>query len=198
MARGLRKPTAIRPLTHVHRQPGAWYVAIQRKGRAFTDYFSDAVYGGRQRSLVAAQRFRDDLLLRIGPDTRVRRRPVLGRGSATGIVGVSLERTRVHGRVYESYTATWPDPEKGQARRRFLIQRYGRERALALAQEAREAGIAQNHARMLALQREQASQRLRQAPPMPRKVRDPLTRKGISMASRRPRRAIGRGRKRGA
>jgi len=164
-------------------------VTVLRRGRRFVGHFADAVWGGHQRALLAAQRFRDQLLLRVGPDTRVRRRKPKGTRSRTGVVGVSLERNVVGGRVYESYAAYWPDPEKGSGRRRFLVQRYGREQALALAIEAREAGVAHNHAHRLVRQREEATRRLQNAPPMPRQVKDPLSRQGISMARRRPRRA---------
>jgi hypothetical protein len=95
-------------------------------------------------------------------------------------VGVSLERYVVDGRVYDRYVAHWQDPEKGARRRRFLVGRYGKRQAFALAVEAREAGVAHNHAWLLARQREEARRRLREAPPLPRQVKDPRSRKGIS------------------
>lgn len=187
MGRGPRGPKGVGALTHMHREHGAWSVVVMRRGHRFADYFSDAVWGGRGRALVAAQRFRDQTLLRVGPDTRVRRRIPHGtRG--TGIPGVSLEHHVVEGRVYERYVASWQDAEEGCRRRRFLVQCYGKERALALAVDAREAGVAESHARQLARQREAAERRLRNAPPMPRQVKDPLSRKGISMARRRAKR----------
>jgi len=164
-------------------------VTVKRRGHNFGDYFPDAVWGGRDRALLAAQRFKDQLLLCIGPDTRVRRRSPKGSRNVTGVVGVNLERHVVKGRVYEYYLAQWQDPEKGTRRRRFLIDRYGKEQAFAFAMEAREAGVAHGHAHQLARQCEEATRRLQDAPPMPRQVKDPLSRKGISMARRRPRRA---------
>ena len=163
-------------------------MTVRRRGHNFGDYFPDAVWGGRDRALLAAQHFRDQLLLRIGPDTRVRRRSPKGTRNVTGVVGVRLERHVVEGRVYHRYVAHWPDPEKGTRRRRFLVERYGKEQARALAIEAREAGVAHSHAQQLARQCEEARRRLQEAPPMPRQVKDPLSRKGISMARRRPRR----------
>ena len=64
----------------------------------------------------------------------------------------------------------------------------GKEQARALAIEAREAGVAHSDALLMARQREEAGRRLQKAPPMPRQVKDPRSRKGISMARRRPRR----------
>jgi hypothetical protein len=104
------------------------------------------VWGGRAKALVAAQRYRDQLLRRIDPDTRVRRRAPKGSRSVTGIVGVSLEQHVVGGRTYQRYVANWQDPERGLQRRRFLSEHYGKERALALAIEAREAGVEHNRA----------------------------------------------------
>jgi hypothetical protein len=78
-------------------------VQVIRRGKVFADYFSDAVWGGRAKALVAAQRFRDELLLRIEPDTRVRRRAPKGIRCTTGAVGVSFERYVVDGRVYQRY-----------------------------------------------------------------------------------------------
>ena len=161
---------------------------VMRRGQNFADYFGDGVWGGRTRALLAAQHFRDQLLQRIGADTRERRQIPKGRRSKTGVVGVSLEPHVVDGRVYERYVAYWQDPEKGLRRRRFLVGHYGRDRALVLAIDARKAGVAHSHAYLLARQREEAARRLQKAAPMPRRVKDPLSRKGISMARRRPRR----------
>lgn len=72
------------------------------------------------------------------------------------MVGVSLELHVVDGLAYERYVACWQDPQQGLRRRRFLVERYGKERARALAIDAREMGVAQRHAQQLGLQREEA------------------------------------------
>ncbi len=189
MARDPRRPTRIGPLTNIHREPEGWSPNVRRAGRDFTDYFGDAVWGGRARALLAAQHFRDRLLQRIDPDTRVRRRPAKGRRSRNGVEGVSREPHWVDGRLYHRYVATWQDPVKGHQRRRFLVEHYGEEEARALAIDAREAGVARSRADWLARQREEAKRRLQKAAPLPRQVKDPRSRKGISMARRRSRRA---------
>ncbi len=188
MARPPRRPTQIGPSTNIHSEPEGWSVTVMRGGRTFSDYFGHAVWGGRARAFLAAQHFRDRLLKRIDPDSRVRRQAPKGRRSRTGVVGVSSERHLVDGRVYRRYVASWQDPEKGSQRRRFLVERYGEERALALAVEAREAGVARSKAYLKARQQEEAALRLQKAAPRPRPVKDPRSRKGISMARRRPRR----------
>ena len=188
MSRPRRRQVRIGPRTHIRREPEGWSVSVTRRDETYRDYFGDAVWGSRATSLLAAQHFRDRLLLRIDPDVRVRRRTPRGRSSRTGLVGVSLEWHVVEGRAYERYVACWPDLERGAQRRRFLVERYGRERARQLAIEARESGVRRFHAQQLARQREDARGRLQEAPPRPRPVKDPRSRKGISMARRgRPR-----------
>ena len=174
------------PLTNITRYEDdrAWYVHVERKGRLVSRWFADNVWGGRKNSLTAAQRFRDELLMQIEGDTRERRRPPKGTRSRTGEVGVSLERHRVGGRTYHRYVAGWKDASGRWMRRRFLVERYGKERAEALAIEARQAGVARTRRELQALQRAEAAARLRKAPPMPRQVKDPLSRKGIVMPRR--------------
>lgn len=155
MARGPRRLTRIGPLTNIHREPEGWSLRVRRGGHDFSDYFGDAVYGGRERALLAEQHARDELLRRIDPDQRVRRRMARGSWSKTGVVGVSREPYVVDGRRYHRYVAYWQDPEKGRPqRRRFLVEHYGEERAKALAIDAREAGVARGHAYLLARQQE--------------------------------------------
>ncbi len=186
MPRGSRRPMRVGPLTNIPREPEGWTLKVRRGGHDVIDYFGDAVYGGRQRALLAAQIERDELLRRIEPDQRVRRRTPKGSRSKTGIVGVNREGYMDDSRRYHRYVAHWQDPEKGRTqRRRFLVERYGEEPAKALAIDAREAGVARGRAYLLARQREEAKRRLRKAAPMPRPVKDPRSRKGISMARRR-------------
>jgi len=178
---------AIGPLTHITRGPGAWSVHLTRHGRAFSGWFADAVWGGRQRALVAAQYFRDELLMRVDPDTRVRRRPPKGTRRGTKLVGVRVEPHVVKGRAYSRAVGEWVNEDGTVRRRRFLVERYGLFQARHLAANARKAGVAETRRILLARQREEAARRLRNAPPKPRQVKDPRSRKGISMARRRPR-----------
>ena len=73
---------------------------VTRAGDTFADYFGDAVWGGRALALLAAQQFRDRLLRRIDPNSRVRRQVPKGIRSLTGVVGVGLEPHVVDGRAY--------------------------------------------------------------------------------------------------
>ena len=40
----------------------AWRVTIQRRGKIHVGHFSDGVYGGRQKWLLAAKKYRDKLV----------------------------------------------------------------------------------------------------------------------------------------
>jgi hypothetical protein len=145
------------------------------------------VFGGRERSLAAAQLFRDTLLLRIEPDTRVRRRTPKGRRRKTDAVGVMLESYQVEGRRYERYVAAWRDADKRVRKRTFSVLLYGRREARARATEARAKGVAQNRAERLRRQRQEARERLERLGPAPAPVKDPRSRKGIRHRKRRGR-----------
>jgi len=174
----------IAPLTNIHREPEGWSVIVVRRRERYSDYFGDAVYGGRARALVAAQRYRDSLLRRIDPDTRVRRRMPRGVTSETGVVGVTLELYGVEDRWYERYVARWQDADGCNRRRRFSVLTRGKAKAMALAKDARESGVAQAEAERRARQRGEAARRLARTPPMPRRVKDPLSRKRVKPGSR--------------
>jgi AP2 domain len=177
------------PLTHISRseRDQAWVVDIIRAGRHYDGHFADAVWGGRRQALIAAQRHRDELLLEIEPALRVRRREARGRPPhSTGIVGVTFERQVVRGRAYERYVATWPGKDGVNKRQSFNVLKYGKRLAKALAIEARENAIDELRKAELARQREAARMRLRSLPTSVQ-LKDPRSRKGISMARRRPR-----------
>jgi hypothetical protein len=174
----------IGPLTNVHREPEGWMVVVVRKGVRHADYFGDAVYGGRSFALIAAQRYRDNLLRRIDPDTRVRRRMPQGVTSETGIVGVTFELYAVEGRWYERYVATWQDADGRNCRHRFSVLTRGKAKAMALAKRARKLGVAQAEAERRARQGSEAAKRLARTPRTPPRVKDPLSRKGINMGPR--------------
>lgn len=185
----MKLSTRVRSHTNIHRDDrGAWDVHITREGKLYTGHFADAVYGGREKSYLAARRFRDGLLRRIEPDTRVRRRVPRGSQSETGVVGVMFERYLVEGREYERFVADWKDPEGQSRRRRFSVGLYGKRGAFERAKEERRRGVAHTRDLLLARQREEAYNRLAAAPAMPRMVKDPKSRRGIRMPPRRRRR----------
>lgn len=115
-----------------------WVVATKRGGTRYVKYFSDRP-GGSAAALRRARRFRDDLLRRLPPATKVKRTYSL---NTTGVVGVALvrERTRA-GNLMERYAATWPGPPGSRRKATFSIGRHGKARAKSLAIQARRDGL---------------------------------------------------------
>jgi hypothetical protein len=99
MARERRRISRVGRFTNIAKEPEGWSVVITRDRCTVRKYFGNAVFGGQAQALVAAQHFRDRLLQRIAPDSRVRQRAARRSRSVTGVVGVSLERYTVDGRV---------------------------------------------------------------------------------------------------
>jgi hypothetical protein len=194
MKRRRRAYRAVGPFTNIYREPGAWAVRVLRGGKYHVGHFADATYGGKRKALIAARRFRDQLFKRIEPDTRVRRKVPKGSRSETDRVGVAFEEYIVHGRVYERFIAHWQDADGRHRRRSFGIGAYGRRGAFARAVEARNKGIAHARAMRRARQLAEANERLAAAPPQPRQVKDPRSRKGIRMRPRDSERGDGKNR----
>lgn len=184
MKRPRRRRKSVTSRTNIYREPGAWAVRVMRGGRNHNGHFADAVYGGKRQSHIAAQRFRDLLLRRIEPDTRVRRKVPRGSRNETDKVGVAFEEYVVGGRLYERFVAQWQDADGRHRRRRFGVGPYGRRGAFALAVEGRKEGVAQSRAVQRARQREGALQRLAAAPSEPRQLKDPKSRKGTRIRHR--------------
>lgn len=174
----------VAPRTNIFRGRGAWVVRVMRGRQNHCGHFADAVYGGERQAHIAARHFRDHLLRRIEPDARVRKKVPRGSRSETHQVGVNFEEYVVGGRSHERFIAHWKDADGRPKRRRFAVGRYGRVGALALAVEARNEGVAQSRAVRRAREREEALERIATAPPKPRPLKDPKSRKGMRMPSR--------------
>lgn len=131
---------------HERSRTHAWRVTIQRQGKIHVGHFSDGVYGGKQKALAAAKKYRDDLLSKFPPLTRKEYCSILRRNNRSGLAGVSY-----HAEVIET--------ERGPVERRFWIARlplepwrtklvkfsiakYGPEEAFRRAVKARQDALA--------------------------------------------------------
>jgi len=95
---------------HERSRTHAWRVTIQRHGKIFVGHFSDGVYGGKQKALAAAKRYRDELLAKYPPLSRREYCAILRRNNRSGLAGVSF-----HAEVIET--------GRGPVERRFWIAR---------------------------------------------------------------------------
>jgi hypothetical protein len=122
-----------------HHDFHGWYVCLKRAGQRYGRYFRDA--GGSQAALAKAIRWRNALTARLPPPRKFKRRYSR---NTTGVIGVSLSRERTRkGVPAPRYCATWIDEGGRQRKRSFSIGRFGREKALSLASNARHEALEQ-------------------------------------------------------
>lgn len=114
-------------------------VVTKRQGRIWSKYFSDKA-GGRAASRSRARAYRDRLLRRLPPPTKIKRRYAR---NTTGVIGVALvhERTRSGNRVWR-YRVSWPLRHGGTGRASFSVPKYGKQEARRRAIAARTEGLA--------------------------------------------------------
>jgi len=115
-----------------------WVVSAKRQGKRVTRYFSDRP-GGRQKALRAARAFRDKLIARLPPPTKIKRRDVR---NTTGVIGVASvkERTR-SGKWLVRYVASWPARSGKRGKASFSVGLYGDREVFSLAVSWRRAGL---------------------------------------------------------
>lgn len=125
-----------------------WWVRVMRGSKMYSKLFSDGKYGGKEKALKKAKKYRDKIteehhsLLRKGYYTFKSDR------NTSGIVGVHRGfkvKKKPSGREYTYYVwiATWVEPVTGKIKNRsFSISKHGEAGALKLALEAREEAIA--------------------------------------------------------
>lgn len=119
---------------------GHWNVSLIRRRVTYSKHFSDAVHGGKEQALVAARRWRDEVLASVEPLSKREYQQIRTQRNTSGVAGVSW--TRKDG--VELYCrATIRLPGKQDQQKCFSVKKYGRERAFALAVQAREAMLAQ-------------------------------------------------------
>ena len=125
---------------HTH----CWFVRIYRDGKVHSKSFSDGVYGGKAKSLKAAQEYKEEYEREHPPSyasTRLRLKPLSN--NATGVVGVSETYGRAQsnkGAKMPCFSVTWvPIPNKPRCKK-FYFSKYGdRESAFEAAVEFRKA-----------------------------------------------------------
>ena len=123
---------------HEHNYFQRWVVTAKRKGKRFTRYFSDTPLG-RRNAFRAARAFRDKLVSKLPPPTKIKRRYVR---NTTGVIGVARvkEHTR-SGRLLVRYVASWPKRNGKRGKASFSVGLYGEQEAFRLAVSSRREGL---------------------------------------------------------
>ncbi|MDP1676256.1 MAG: AP2 domain-containing protein [Bacteroidota bacterium] len=122
-----------------------WEVRIRRTKGNVLELFSDSMYGGKNKALQKAKKFRDLVLKKI---PKLNRKEIVNLPKKNNLeegVGISLVRQKSV-RNNKSYThlfyqAYW-SPAKGVHKsRKFSISKYGKQLAYKLAAVARKKGL---------------------------------------------------------
>jgi hypothetical protein len=110
-----------------------WSVTLSRRRVAYSKAFYDGVYGGIEPALIAARRFRDQILADAEPMLLRERQQIVRRNNTSGVAGVRLVR-------WNGTPSAWVASINSHAKsetKRFSIRKYGFDQALALATQAR-------------------------------------------------------------
>jgi len=148
------KPQSDKPentLHHIYRmdiEKGSvhtWQVKAVRFNIIKTKNFSDTTYGGRDKALQAAIRYRDELLAQTDLFAhQMWLRSVIRRNNTSGIPGVTRceqRDKRSPNSRYVCWTAQWTDEHGIRCQRGFSVARYGEHEAKRLAIVERESQL---------------------------------------------------------
>lgn len=124
----------------------AWRVKLLRRGQQLVKNFPDKQCGGKQKALVQAKKYRDELVKQYPPITRKEFCTVLRSNNKSGISGVyryAKSFRLKNGKLKRSWywEATWPTVKSKQAHRNFSVNEYGEEKARKLAIRARKKAL---------------------------------------------------------
>jgi len=126
---------------HAGSRTHAWRVTIQRQGKIHVGHYSDGVFGGKQKALAAAKKFRDSLLSKHPPLTRRDYCSILRRNNRSGLAGVSYHAEVIetgHGPVERRFWIARLPLEPWRTKLvKFSVAKYGAEEAFRRAVKAR-------------------------------------------------------------
>lgn len=145
-----KKPHDLRNISRIeipskngHGATIGWQVRFRKD---ISKFFSDKKYGGKEKALEEAKRYRNacELELINHPDgkyfyhiTTIKK---LTKKNKSGIPGVCRHTDKRPGRV-DSWRAQWPTITGKHARKSFSVVKYGEDKAKLLAQEAYQTGV---------------------------------------------------------
>lgn len=121
----------IRRMDDDARRTHAWIVQVQRKNNITIKMFSDSLFGGKQKALVAAVEYRDFLTMAPSPaEHNLWHRTIVRRNNTSGVPGVGLF-SRKNGN--DRWVAYWIDENGIKKSRSFSVGIYGQRQAKQLA-----------------------------------------------------------------
>jgi hypothetical protein len=147
----MAKPNPDRNITRANHfgsdgQPitGGYMVRFNRRGKSHQAYFSDSKHGSKKKALLAARQHRDEVEPKYRLITPLERAKLVTAANTSGTVGVRwTTRTIKKGKqtyTFSFATASW-SIEGQRKSRAFSEQKYGKDKAWAMAVKARQAGL---------------------------------------------------------
>lgn len=147
MTRNPNKPRELRNIVQMdsptfkgktHR---AWWVRFSKNGHKASRCFAYNKFGGKDKALYEAKRYRDE------KEQEFAAIPKMNRRNKSGIVGIlKADKTRVKksgkSYTYTHWIANWVEPSGKRGSKTFAISQYGEAEALRLALKARDEAIA--------------------------------------------------------
>ena len=120
-----------------------WLVTIQRRGVIYRKHFSDGVFGGKQKSFLAAKVYRDDVIAKNPPFSMREYSNIVKKNNRSGVVGVcrycaSETRDLPEDKQRWFWVASWPLPDGRRKRVKFSVKKYTEDGAFQMALKARK------------------------------------------------------------
>jgi len=155
-------PPSTRNIRRIDSPKGHGYqVHIERNGEVITKHFSDSRYPSPAQARRAAMAFRDEMLAKVVPSASQKGFRTKAH-SNTGEVGISLTFTRTRRGEKKQYITVSARPVPGKSvSRKFAIDRYGYEGAVAEAKAWRDQVLKQRAVDLETKQRKEQERKVR-------------------------------------
>ena len=131
--------------TSTGKETHGWEVRFHRRGEKVEKFFADRKFGGKNKALAEARKFRDQQEKKLPPLTRKERAQILHGRNTSGEVGVRWQqKSVVKGDTEYTYwvaCATWCPKAGVRKTRSFSCLKYGEDKAWELAVKARQKGL---------------------------------------------------------
>ena len=124
----------------------AWRVSLRRRGKSLVKNFPDKKSGGKTKALRLAKEYRDKLLEKYPPISRVEFANSMRRNNTSGVTGVCFVRSRYRlrngkERSLSYWEAIWPTVPGQHINKRFSVAVHGKQKAFEMACRARKQGL---------------------------------------------------------